>query len=563
MRQTGKPKIILLSILLSSIAVAIIALPSYAFEKKTFSDIPKGYWAEKQVLSLANHGIISGGVDGRFRPTDGLRRAELAKLLTSAFMLASSSSALRFTDVPENHWASSFISTVVSRDLMKGFPDNTFRAEDTTTRSQVATILVKLKGYSIPDTNTITSTFIDVQKDHWAFPYIEVAARNNLLSGYPGGIFKPDVPITRAEAAALIYRALIGKDYLRESSTVNQITYERYRRFTDLGPLNINVLKVPKSAPVSMRLALAKDKVLGTERLSSIARRKGALAAVNADFYSTKTGECSGIMVDGQIISSPINSRSYFGFLPDKTAFIDRVSMNALVTASTGRSGIISWINKSRDSFSDTIVAYTPIYGSSTNTNDSGTEVVIKLVGGGPLMPNNAYIGTVTDILYNSGDATIPPDGIVLSGIGSGKTFLASNIKLGDTVRIDVSLQPNWQNGASAVGGGPRLVRDGEARVESEGNFSSISGRHPRTGIGIDGDGNLVIVVVDGDASFFSTGMTLSELANELKNRGAINAMNLDGGGSSALFFNGSICSNPNGGAGERAIANAILFVPN
>lgn len=532
----------------------------------SFHDVIEGYWAEKQILSLANYGIVSGGADGRFRPTEGLRRSELAKLLIKAFALTQNGDSPTFTDIPSNHWAVSYISTAASQGLVGGYPDGRFGPDEFATRAQVAKILVTIKGY--PTSGVTTKTFSDIPDGYWGYPYIETAAKNYLISGYSDGTFRPNAQVTRAEAAALIYRALKDKDYLIEKSTVNQIAYERYRRFLDAGPLSINVLKVPKAAPLSITPALAKDKVTGTEKLSSMAQRKGAAAGINADFFSSKSGECSGLMVNGQVMSSPISSRSYFGILPDKTCYIDRAAMKSLVTVETTsgveKSGNVSWVNKTRDGYTDTIIAYTPFYGATTLTNNDGTEVIVKL-SGGSITPGGTLTGTVVNVRYDAGNSPIQTDEIVLSGVGSGKTFLNSTMKTGGTVKLTFAFEPAWKPGASAVGGGPRLVRSGQAAVESEGGFSSslITGRHARTGIGIDSQGNLVILVVDGKMDYFSIGMTLAELAADLKNRGAVDAMNLDGGGSSTLYFNGAIRNYPNGGNGERSISNSILFVPN
>ncbi|MBE0447478.1 MAG: S-layer homology domain-containing protein [Actinobacteria bacterium] len=549
--------------ILTAVILLVSSLSTYAAPNKSFSDVTSDYWATKQILSLANYDIVSGGADGRFRPVDGLTRSELTKLLTQAFILKESTESLSYTDLSASHWAFTFISKAIAGELMNGFPDNTFRPDARTTRAQVAKILVLAKGYSI--LNISTKTFSDVSSAYWGYPYIEAAAKNSLISGYPDGTFRPDAEITRAEAAALIYRSLIGKDYLIENSTINEVSFERYRRFQEAGPLNINVLKVPKVAPVSIDLGLARDRVTGLEQLSSMAKRKNALAGINADFFSTNGGGCSGIMVDGQIISSPISIRSYFGILPDKTCFINRAFMDAMITAETTagveKRGVISWINKARDSFTDTIVAYTPFYGPSTLTNNNGTEVIVKLEG--TVTPNSEIIGKVIDVRYNAGNTTISPDGIILSGIGPSKNFLTENMKRGGIIKLTFNLKPYWQDNATAIGGGPRLIRGGQVGVENEGFDSGlVSRKHPRTGIGIDSQGNLVIVVIDGRMSYFSIGMTLPELATELKNRGAVDAMSMDGGGSSALYFNGSVRNYPNGASGERAINNAVLFIP-
>lgn len=550
--------LILIALAAATLAPAVAAAP-----RSSFSDVTTDYWAAKQILCLANHSIINGGEDGRFRPVDGLRRSELAKLLSEAFLLKNST-GLSFNDLSSTHWAAPYIARTIGANWMNGFPDATFRPDDATTRAQVAKILVQAKGYSVAGIKT--STFTDVASAHWGHPYIEAAAKNYLITGYPDGTFKPNAPITRAEAAALIYRALVGKDLLVKSSTVDQITYEKHRRFQLSGPFSIHILKIPKYGPAATSLGLGRDKLLGLERLSSIAARKGATAAINADFFSTdgKSG-CSGILVNGQLLTSPINERSYFGFLPDRTAFFSRASLDAQLsfetTSGAQKTGVIAWVNKARDMVpsKDTIVAYTPFYGASTMTNNNGTEIVLKVDRS--ITPGSELIGTVTDVRYGAGNTAIPLDGIVLSGIGSGKTFLTNNMWVGATVRLNVNLKPLWSDGATAVGGGPRLIRDGQVSIENEGFDSSIVGkRHPRTAIGVDAQGNLIALVVDGRMDSYSVGMTLKELAEELKFHGAVDAMSFDGGGSSTLYFDGAVRNTPNEGRGERSISNALLW---
>ena len=549
----------LLATLVFSFTPAVSAAPG-----SHFSDVDRDYWAAKQILSLADHGIIRGGEDGRFRPSDGLRRGELAKLLSEAFQLKQATGSISFNDLSSDHWAASFITRTIGATWMNGFPDETFRPDDATTRAQVAKILVQAKGYSIASIGT--NSFTDVASAHWGQPYIEAAAKNYMITGYPDGTFRPNAPITRAEAAALIYRSLVGKDFVTHTSTLNEITYERHRRFQNSGPFSIHVLKIPKYASAATNLGLSRDRFLGLERLSSLAKRKNAIAGINADFFSSdRTSGCSGLLVDGQILSSPINERSHFGFSSDRSAFIDRARLDASLafetTSGVEKTGVISWVNKARDMVpsKDTIVAYTPFYGPSTLTNSNGTEVELRVDK--TVTPGSEIIGTVVDVRYGTGNKAIPLNSIVLSGIGSGKTFLTNNIWIGATVRLNFNLKPSWRDETKAIGGGPRIMRDGRVSVENEGFESNIvSKRHPRTAIGIDSQGNLIVLVVDGRMSFYSVGMTLAELAEEIKYHGAVDAMNLDGGGSSTLYFNGAVRNYPNEGKGERAINNALLW---
>jgi exopolysaccharide biosynthesis protein len=511
---------------------------------------------------LANYSIINGGANGKFRPGDGLRRDELAKLMATSFGLpepTSTVSEINFSDVNPDGWASQYISISTFEGLMEGFPEYAFRPASITTRAQVAKILVKLNKYAIA--TPVDQRFKDVSDLHWGSSYIETAARNRLIDGYPDGSFRPNNKITRAEAAAIIYRALLRRDVLMNSSTAKGIRYERFRRFTPFGPLHINLLKIEKNAPVTFKVALAQNKVTGLEKISSIARRNGAIAAINGDFFSMSTGGCSGLMIDKQLISSPINRRSFLGILSDNTCFISRTAMISYVKSSQDKKGIISWVNKTRKGLKNAIVCYTPLFGRPTMTDDNGNEAIIKIDG--PVTPDTELTGTVLEVRYNKGNTPIPNGCVVLSGIGSGKTYLGTCLPIGDKVTMKFSLDPNLPSDAKAIGGGPRLVRNGTVRVENEPFMTKqLTGRHPRTGIGIDEKGNLIIEVVDGRMPGFSVGMTLTELAYDLKQHGAIDAMNFDGGGSSTFCFYGAIRNYPCNGA-ERPVTNALVIIPN
>ncbi|MEV8253685.1 phosphodiester glycosidase family protein [Rhodoglobus sp. NPDC076762] len=113
---------------------------------------------------------------------------------------------------------------------------------------------------------------------------------------------------------------------------------------------------------------------------------------------------------------------------------------------------------------------------------------------------------------------------------------------------------------------GPAIVEDGDVvagieNVEIDTNFGnhSIQGDQPRTAVGVIDDNHLVFVVVDGRDPGYSAGVTLPELAEIMQSLGATTAYNLDGGGSSTMYFNGSVINQPSNG-GERETSD-ILYV--
>ena len=116
----------------------------------------------------------------------------------------------------------------------------------------------------------------------------------------------------------------------------------------------------------------------------------------------------------------------------------------------------------------------------------------------------------------------------------------------------------------TAVGGFPDLLdagrRVGDLEVSSRPSFAAA--RHPRTAVGWDADaGELWLVAVDGRQAPYSAGMTLPELASLFEGLAVEEALNLDGGGSTALVVEGAVTNRPSDVTGERAVVNALALV--
>jgi exopolysaccharide biosynthesis protein len=114
---------------------------------------------------------------------------------------------------------------------------------------------------------------------------------------------------------------------------------------------------------------------------------------------------------------------------------------------------------------------------------------------------------------------------------------------------------------------GPALLEDGAVidgieDLEVDTNFGnhSIQGEQPRTAVGVVDDNSLVFVVVDGRSPGYSAGVTLPDLARILQGLGATTAYNLDGGGSSTMYFDGELVNDPLGAGRERGTSD-ILYL--
>jgi len=127
---------------------------------------------------------------------------------------------------------------------------------------------------------------------------------------------------------------------------------------------------------------------------------------------------------------------------------------------------------------------------------------------------------------------------------------------------LDVYGNPEVWPAMHAVAAGPSLVRNGHTLITSDEEIffnTPIPNVHPRTAAGIDADGSLLLLVVDGRQTR-SRGVSLEDLAAILEDLGAVDALNLDGGGSSSFVVNGRLLNRPAGSPDEREVVSSVAI---
>jgi hypothetical protein len=140
----------------------------------------------------------------------------------------------------------------------------------------------------------------------------------------------------------------------------------------------------------------------------------------------------------------------------------------------------------------------------------------------------------------------------------------AATVARGGTVRWTatvLSAEDARRRTREALGGFPLLLRIGQNVLAEQPGVRPDFGerRHPRSAIGFTGDATL-LVVVDGRQAPYSDGMTLAELADLMQRLGARDALNFDGGGSTALVVRGATVNRPSDQSGERPVGNALVL---
>ena len=318
---------------------------------------------------------------------------------------------------------------------------------------------------------------------------------------------------------------------------------------------------------VDLRAALANDEILGTEAVSAIAERHGAVAAVNAGFF-LPNGDPAGVLtLGGRLVSDTRRPRGAVAIIREsvgvRLAFA-RLKATASVAIGTGRGKItvpIDGVDTTR--IRGRLMLFTPSYHSDTDTAANGLEWVVdrpKIKADRPLR--------VVSGPHRAGKTPIPAGGFVLSFGGEKPLPALAKMKRGTEVALTVSYEPlegepnDWSIAHDIVGGAGLLVRAGQDvddwSVEAF-NKGFSEDRHPRTMIGTAQDGAIWLVTVDGRQPQLSVGMTLAELRSLAHKLGLVNALNLDGGGSTTMWVQGQVVNNPSDLAGPRKVSDALI----
>ena len=391
-------------------------------------------------------------------------------------------------------------------------------------------------------------------------------------------------------AAVYFFVSLAVSVSAQEFQTVQDgIEHAKLTRRIKDEPIVVNLLRLDLSK-VRLNVVHAMDAALGTETVSSMAMRHGAIAAINAGFFrldkSIFAGDSTGfLMIDGKILSESFASRVALminnlernpGVFITHLNYAERISIN-------GRSLDVTGINRERGK--DDLIIYTPEFHVTTLTDKKGIEIIVK---GNEVIGQTALVegGSKIPRFLETRVKRVPPDGYVISASGKYREQLLealtrvlpanSSPKIQATInrQIDfptlssdekLKLAKDFFYYKNIISGVPQLIKNGKIEITWEQEKSSkafVETRHPRTAVAKLKDGKFLMVTVDGRQPGVSVGMSLPELAEMLLEFGAADAMNLDGGGSTTMFIGGKIVNQPSDKEGERKVSDAILVTP-
>jgi hypothetical protein len=178
---------------------------SKSLRAQIFSDVPVSHSSADAIKYLKQEGIVGGYPDGTFKPDGTLNRAEAVKILLEGNNIVVEAGSTDFPDVPRNEWFANYIATAAARGIVKGYGDGQFKPGNTISRAEFLKVAILTAGHSVNE-NLATSPYRDVAGDAWFAPYFAFAKTYSLIGTKRGGYVVPSQPITRAEAAEVIYK---------------------------------------------------------------------------------------------------------------------------------------------------------------------------------------------------------------------------------------------------------------------------------------------------------------------------------------------------------------------
>jgi len=332
------------------------------------------------------------------------------------------------------------------------------------------------------------------------------------------------------------------------------------------GPLFFNVLTVNMdNSHLRLEVEKGKDQLYEGERVASIAERedrqpdKTVVAAINGDFWGKKHMPISLFVDDGTIFKGPHPHRSVFLLDDQGIPHIKRVKMEISLNANNQTLPVndINPLEPKEDA-----LLFNSRYGEKIEFNSPRNIFILKKIGK-EFLPNKALEILVTDVLSGITNHDLHTGTLILAVKPESSLPYQKALRKNSRAILNAKLDGFDKPVVLAIGGTPRLIRDGNISIEYEQekireSFSTT--RHPRTALGISRDRKTVfLVTVDGRQPKHSIGIDLENLAAYLKDLGAWDALNLDGGGSTTMWVRYQITNRPSDASGPRICSNSLL----
>jgi len=331
------------------------------------------------------------------------------------------------------------------------------------------------------------------------------------------------------------------------------VKHEKIQRLTTSGWWQINVLRISlNDSYTSVGALYHKEGLAARDTISKMVESNNAVAGINGDYFNYQPIPSSmGTLInDGRLLSNPIQqpwSLPTFVLGYDNSVMIDYLGRTQILNNLTNNSAInINTVNKVTPNF-DTITLLNKDWGSHSIGNRFHNDLTEVLIEDGVVVDRKK--GGIPFAISKDKDAYV-------LAVRNG---LLDNLNPGDKVELRLETTPSLENIKFAIGSGSIILKDGAI---TNTNINS-SGNNPRTGIGVNKDTTeIILVTIDGRDSSFK-GVSQEMFGAILRDLGAYNGVNLDGGGSTTMAIKplgtskANLVNKPSEGS-QRMVVNGV-----
>lgn len=283
------------------------------------------------------------------------------------------------------------------------------------------------------------------------------------------------------------------------------------------------------------------------------------VGGINGDYYNTWDFQPLGIVVSGGELITTDSGFQGVGFYEDGSAIIGKPAV-VMKASFSGETYQLDGMNKARLTG---YTLYSSDYAAKTRNSEPGWDIVLSLPEDTVITTSCELEFTVEEIIESEGAVSIPDGKYILSLPESADEWRLGGVERlseGDTVKLTVESAAGWEDVQWAVGTLYRLIEDGEICSGFEAGAAS------RTAVGVREDGSVVFYTIDGRQPGLSVGASMQQVAERMKELGCVDAVLMDGGGSTTLNLVRpgesaiSQINSPSDGK-QRSVTNYIMLV--
>ena len=189
-------------------ATMLVATVGGVFPVATYAADYSEHWAKDSITKWIEKDVLTGYEDGSFKPNAAITRSQFASVVVRLFGLTDTVEAQAFKDVPVNKWYAEDVAKITSAGIMKGYEDGSFKPDSPITREEAAVILTRAYQLTAKESNL---TFKDAASiANWAKADVTTLAAYGYVSGNQHNAFTPQASLTRAEAITMIDKMTQG-----------------------------------------------------------------------------------------------------------------------------------------------------------------------------------------------------------------------------------------------------------------------------------------------------------------------------------------------------------------